>query len=107
MRLLSRRPGRAAAGCGALLLVALLGGCSQSYDDQRGKGDAPVAGRAGEDSPAEVHNFPDGFGNLSTKCVGQGRRAYATTRFVQEDGDDTVIIPANAVIVDDPDCPAP
>ncbi|MGW2823201.1 hypothetical protein ACWC24_19770 [Streptomyces sp. NPDC001443] len=107
MRLLSRRPGRAVAGCGALLLVVLLGGCSREHYQERGKADAPVAGRAGEDSPAEVYNFPDGFGNLATKCVGAGRRAYATTRFVQEDDDDVVIIPANAVIVDDPDCSKP
>ncbi|MPY37388.1 hypothetical protein FNH09_41125 [Streptomyces adustus] len=90
-----------------MLLVVLLGGCSREHYQERGKADAPVAGRAGEDSPAEVYNFPDGFGNLATKCVGDGRRAYATTRFVQEDDDDVVIIPANAVIVDDPDCSKP
>ncbi|AVV47314.1 hypothetical protein C6376_06580 [Streptomyces sp. P3] len=86
----------------------LLGGCSQQYYDERGKADAPVAGRAGEDTPAEVHNFPDGFGNLATKCVGKGRRGYATTKFVQaEDDDEVVVIPANAVIVDDPGCTGP
>ncbi|MFI7505051.1 hypothetical protein ACIBVL_42580 [Streptomyces sp. NPDC049687] len=95
------------AGLVAVLVLAL-GGCSQKYYDERGKADAPVAGRAGEDSPAEVYNFPDGFGNLATKCVGEGRRGYATTKFVQaEDEDDVVIIPANAVIVDDPDCKGP
>ena len=90
---------------GVALLVLLLGGCSQEYYDERGKADAPVAGKAGEDSPAEVYNFPDGFGNLATKCVGKGKRGYATTKFVQpEDEDDVVVIPANAVIVDDPAC---
>ncbi|MFF5183042.1 hypothetical protein ACFY30_04515 [Streptomyces sp. NPDC000345] len=69
---------------------------------------ASVAGRAGEDSAAEVHDFPDGFGNLATKCVGKGRRAYATTKSVrQEDEDDVIVIPADAVIVDDPRCQAP
>ena len=88
-----------------LVLALLLGGCSQEYYDERGKADAPVAGKAGEDSPAEVYNFPDGFGNLATKCVGKGKRGYATTKFVQpEDEDDVVVIPANAVIVDDPAC---
>ncbi|WKE70351.1 MULTISPECIES: hypothetical protein [unclassified Streptomyces] len=87
--------------CAALLLS----GCSRQHYEERGKADAPVAGRAGEDSPAEVYNFPDGFGNLATKCVGAGRRAYATTRSVrQKDDDDTEIIPAHAVIVDDPTC---
>ncbi|MDX5566695.1 hypothetical protein PYK79_30305 [Streptomyces sp. ID05-04B] len=92
----------------ACALALLLGGCSQQYYDERGKADAPVAGRAGEDTPAEVHNFPDGFGNLATKCVGKGRRGYATTKFVQaEDDDEVVVIPANAVIVDDPGCTGP
>ncbi|MFR9789829.1 hypothetical protein ACL07V_14325 [Streptomyces sp. MB22_4] len=96
--------GFAVAGlCAALLLS----GCSRQHYEERGKADAPVAGRAGEDSAAEVYNFPDGFGNLATKCVGEGRRAYATTRFVQaEDKDDVKLIPAHAVIVDDPACHA-
>ncbi|MFJ8112922.1 hypothetical protein [Streptomyces sp. NPDC096132] len=96
-----------AAGLVALLVLAL-GGCSREHYDERGKADAPVAKGAGEDSPAEVYNFPDGFGNLATKCVGKGKRGYATTKSVQvEDEDDVVIIPANAVIVDDPGCTAP
>ncbi|MGW0769715.1 hypothetical protein [Streptomyces sp. NPDC002671] len=86
--------------------VLLLSGCSRQYYDERGKADAPVKGRAGENSAAEVYNFPDGFGNLATKCVGKGKRGYATTKFVQaEDEDDVKIVPANAVIVDDPSCP--
>jgi hypothetical protein len=93
---------------GALLVVLVVSGCSEKHYDERGKADAPVAGRAGEDSPAEVYNFPDGFGNVATKCVGDGRRGYATTRFImQEDEDDVVILPAHAVIVDDPECRAP
>ncbi|WP_206438978.1 hypothetical protein [Streptomyces scabichelini] len=96
------------ATCGALLLAVLLTGCSQEHDDERGKGDAPVKGKAGEDTPAEVYNFPDGFGNLATKCVGDGKRGYVTTRFEQaEDQDDVVIVPANAVIVADLECSAP
>jgi hypothetical protein len=90
--------------CGALLLATLPGGCSQD-DDERGKGDAPVRGRAGEDSAAEVYNFPDGFGNVATKCVGDGRRGYVTTRFQRADSqNDVEILPANAVVVDDPGC---
>jgi hypothetical protein len=93
---------------GALLVVLVVSGCSEKHYDERGKADAPVAGRAGEDSPAEVYDFPDGFGNVATKCVGDGRRGYVTTKFVrQEDEDDIVILPAHAVIVDDPDCRTP
>ncbi|MEU3610723.1 hypothetical protein ABZ725_00195 [Streptomyces sp. NPDC006872] len=96
-----------AVGLAAVLVLAL-GACSQEYYDERGKADAPVAEQRGEDSPAEVFNFPDGFGNLATKCVGKGKRGYATTKSVQADDDDeVVVIPANAVIVDDPTCAAP
>lgn len=78
----------------ALALVAL-SGCSNEYNDQRGKGDAPVSGRHGENTPAEVYNFPDGFGNVATKCVGHGYRAYVTTN-------DTA--PANIELVKDDAC---
>ncbi|MGW1778906.1 hypothetical protein ACWCQQ_07155 [Streptomyces sp. NPDC002143] len=101
---------RRVSGVGLVaVLVLALGACSQEHYDERGKADAPVAGQRGEDSPAEVFNFPDGFGNLATKCVGQGKRGYATTKSVQADDDDdeVVVIPANAVIVDDPTCTAP
>ncbi|MGV9557259.1 hypothetical protein [Streptomyces sp. NPDC003401] len=93
---------------GAVLVVLAVSGCSEEHYDERGKADAPVAGRAGEDSPAEVYNFPDGFGNVATKCVGDGRRGYATTKSVRQEGeDDVVVLPAHAVIVDDPECRTP
>lgn len=38
-----------------------------------------MRGVAGDDTPAEVFNMPDGFGNLATKCAGHGFRAYVTT----------------------------
>ncbi|MEU3243334.1 MULTISPECIES: hypothetical protein [unclassified Streptomyces] len=88
----------------AVLLLAMVAGCSREYQDKRGKADAPVTGRAGEDTPAEVYNFPDGFGNLATKCIGPGRRGYVTTKSVHQEDDDTVVIPSNAVVVDDPGC---
>ncbi|MEU0216483.1 hypothetical protein ABZ281_15720 [Streptomyces sp. NPDC006265] len=47
--------------------IGLVAGCSQQYDDERGKGDAPVQGRSGDNTPAEVFNMPDGFGNLATE----------------------------------------
>lgn len=99
---------RTAATCAALLLTVLLTACGADDSDTRGKGDAPVSGRAGEDTAAEVHNFPDGFGNLATKCVGEGKRSYVTTHSTQQtDDDETIVIPANEVIVDDPGCGAP
>ncbi|MEV2223737.1 hypothetical protein AB0E01_28205 [Nocardia vinacea] len=88
----------------ACLLLVLTVGCSRRHYEERGKADSPVSGRHGENSAAEVYNFPDGFGNVATKCVGKGKRGYTTTRSVQGDGKDIWIIPANAVIVDDPEC---
>ncbi|MEU3522296.1 hypothetical protein AB0E62_00205 [Streptomyces sp. NPDC038707] len=63
----------------ALLLFGSVG-CSQ-YNDERGKGDAPVANRSGEDSPKAVTNNPDGFGNVATGCVAgaPGFRYFVTT----------------------------
>ncbi|WP_218835588.1 hypothetical protein [Streptomyces sp. SA15] len=88
---------RASVWAAAVVLTAgsFLVGCSQEYDDERGKGDAPVKGRKGDDTPAEVYNMPDGFGNLATKCVGHGFRAYVTTN---ADG------PSNIQIVEDASC---
>ncbi|WP_406300566.1 hypothetical protein OG948_40545 (plasmid) [Embleya sp. NBC_00888] len=62
----------------AVVGVLLLSGCAEE-DDKRGTGDAPVANQRGDDTPAQVFNMPDGFGNLATKCVGHGFRAYVTT----------------------------
>lgn len=88
---------RASVWAAALALTAgsLLVGCSQEYDDKRGMGDAPVQGRKGDDSPAEVYNMPNGFGNLATKCVGHGFRAYVTTN---------ADAPSNVQIVEDKSC---
>lgn len=65
------------AAVAALTLTA----CGQEHDDYRGKGDAPVAGHHGEDSPANVTNFPDGYSNIATKCVdgAPGWRVIITT----------------------------
>ncbi|MEU0676096.1 hypothetical protein ABZ330_25010 [Streptomyces sp. NPDC006172] len=106
MRELRRRGRRGARSALALtlLLAAVLSGCALD-DDEEGMGDAPVRGKAGEDTPAEVYNFPDGFGNLATKCVGTGKRSYVTTKYVTSDGQSSSTTPANAVIVDDPTCP--
>ncbi|WP_052397966.1 hypothetical protein [Streptomyces sp. NRRL F-5123] len=61
------------------IAVSALTGCAS---DSRGTGDSPVADHRGEDSPANVTNFPDGFANIATKCVAgaPGFRAFVTTR---------------------------
>ncbi|MFF4652945.1 hypothetical protein [Streptomyces sp. NPDC001380] len=87
-----RRAGAAVLAAAALAAAA---GCSQEYSDKRGKGDAPVLNQQGDDTPAQVFNMPDGFGNLATKCVGHGYRAYVTTN---SDG------PSNVQVVSDAAC---
>ncbi|ABW15741.1 hypothetical protein Franean1_6404 [Parafrankia sp. EAN1pec] len=90
---------RAGVTATCVSLLVLLSGCGD--DDKRGMGDAPVLNRRGDDTPAEVFNFPDHFGNLATKCVGHGLRGYTTTHFADDDG---YIPSANTKIVPDPDC---
>lgn len=92
---MARRGGRAGVLVGAAVLAAVLGLAGCGANDAKGYGDAPVKGRHGEDSPATVYNMPDGFGNLATKCVGSGYRAYVTTN---SGG------PSNIQIVKDPQC---
>ncbi|MFI6350174.1 hypothetical protein [Streptomyces sp. NPDC050560] len=94
----------AAAGCALLLVLAT--GCGDDYDETRGKGDAPVKGRHGDDTAVEVYNFPDGFGNLATKCVGPGKRGYTRTKAYSQDSDDDdpKFVPAHEAVVDDPAC---
>ncbi len=72
----------------ALALVA--GGCS-GFNDERGRGDAPIG--PFDDSPAEVINFPDQFANVAHKCDGHGHRVFSSTR------------QAPPVVIDDPSCP--
>ncbi|SHN36922.1 hypothetical protein SAMN05216499_14830 [Actinacidiphila paucisporea] len=63
----------------AVVVVTAASGCSS---DRRGMGDSPVSGHQGDDRPADVTNFPDGFANIATKCVAgaPGYRAFVTTR---------------------------
>lgn len=72
-------------------LIIVLAGCG-SYQDARGKGDAPIANRTGDDKAAVVINFPDGFANVALKCY-RGNGIYSTTR------EATVVI-----VRDDPLC---
>lgn len=75
----------------ALAITVLAAGCSD-YNDTRGKGDAPVQNRRGDDAPAVVVNMPDGFANIAFKCL-NGSGLYVTTREA-----------APIVIKDDPNC---
>lgn len=82
----------AAAG---LLAAAIAGaaGCS-GYQNARGKGDAPVG--TSDDSPAQILNMPDGFGNVATKCDGHGHRVFVPTH---EKTDPPI------TVLDDTSCP--
>lgn len=75
---------------GTLLIVSLTG-CSE-FNDDRGKGDAPVLNKKGDDWPAVVVNFPDGFANIAFKCL-NGNGLYVTTRDA-----------APVVVEEDPNC---
>ena len=74
----------------AAVTIALVG-CS-GFNDDRGKGDAPIANKGGDDSGAYLVNFPDGFSNVAHKCLG-GNGIYTTTRDA-----------APVVVPDDPEC---
>lgn len=78
---------RTVAATAAALAALALAGCS-SYNDARGKGDAPVGPT--DDSPAQIINFPDGFGNVAIKCDGHGHRLYVATH-VKTDPSVTVV----------------
>lgn len=71
---------RVAVGLVAVALLTLAG-CSQSHEDKRGRGDAPVAGKAGDDSPAFCTNMPDEFANVCSKCLSgfPGKAVMSTT----------------------------
>lgn len=73
----------------ALTAVAALAGCS-NYNDERGKGDAPVGDI--DEQPRNVWNNVNGFPNIAAFCIGDNG-VYTTTREA-----------APTVIVDDPEC---
>lgn len=57
----------------ALLLFAVVAGGCSAKTKERGQ-DSPVGQR--NDAPADVINYPDGFGNVAHKCDGKGHRVY-------------------------------
>lgn len=59
----------AAAAAAAILLLVTGCDAAQKHEDKRGRGDAPVAGRKGDDNPAFCTNMPDEFGNVCGKCL--------------------------------------
>lgn len=61
----------------AVVMAGAFGGCQQ-YNEERGKGDAPVG--TVNDDKAHIVNFPDGFANVATKCSGiPGKRIWVAT----------------------------
>lgn len=81
---------------GVIGVLGLLGlaGCSDDADE-RGRGDAPIEGRRGDDSPANVINMPDEYSNVAFKCWGPNG-IYVTTRDVAP-----VVVPGDAQCEDD------
>jgi hypothetical protein len=73
---------------GVLLAVVLffvtlgLGGFWEKFKRERGRGDAPRTALDHVDRRAAdwVVNFPDGYGNVATKCVGDGLRGFITSK---------------------------
>jgi len=86
-----RMPRLLTAAVLAAVALPLLSGCAS---EKRGTADSPVANQRGDDSPANVTNFPDHFANIATKCVAgaPGFRAFVTTR------------EAAPVVLPDPNC---
>lgn len=58
---------RLVIGLGIIVATVTLATACSSYDNARGKGDAPAA--PGDDSSAAITNMPDGFSNLAVKCL--------------------------------------
>lgn len=80
-----------------MLVVAFLttaGSCKDEYNDDRGKGDAPVGDR--DDSPAGIINMPNEFPNVVHKCDGAGHRVYVT-----REGEGT---PRQLFVIEDESC---
>lgn len=73
-----------------LITILFLVSCS-GYNDDRGRGDAPIESR--DDSSAIIVNFPDKFHNVAFKCMGKNG-IYTHTR----SGSPPIII------ANDPEC---
>ena len=63
----------------------------EEHKTERGRGDTSVVRI--DQGPAQVYEMPDTFGNVATKCVGEGKRAWVTTK-------------GGIEVTDDPRCPA-
>lgn len=83
---------RLALAAAALALVAS-SACS-SFNDARGRGDAPVGNR--DEQPRDVVFFPDGYSNIAHACDGHGHRIFVTT----QNGNGKFL-----VVLADPTCP--
>jgi len=78
----------------AVLVVFLAAGCgyTNSRNESRGRGDAPV-GKV-DDSPKDIIQFPDRFGNVAHACDGHGHRIFVTTNDPNK----------HLQVIDDPSC---
>lgn len=76
----------------AVALVLALGACD-SFNESRGRGDAPV--QKVDDAAKEVIQFPDRFSNVAHACDGHGHRVFVTTKSDQS---------RFMAVIDDPTC---
>lgn len=77
-------------------LALSLSGCGSNSKTFESWKDAPVSGR--NEKPASLITFPDGYGNVATKCD-NGNRVYSS--FVGSDGSAGRAL---AVVPNDPSC---
>lgn len=72
------------AAAAAVVLSVTLSGCGllESKDSERGRGDGPrfPADKIDGTVADGISELPDGFGNVATKCVWDGYRAFVTTK---------------------------
>lgn len=66
---MNTRTKRIVMATSAAVLIGISATACSQYNDDRGKGDAPVFQRRGDDSPAYISNMPDGFRNAGAKCL--------------------------------------
>lgn len=67
-----------------VLAVLLLAGCGieEGIKSDRGRGDAPRVSptNINHDTADFITEWPDGWGNVATKCVYEGLRGFQTTK---------------------------
>lgn len=80
----------------ALALALAAQGCAwNQHKEERGFGDGPVG--VVHDEESEVFNFPQGYANWVTQCVGHGYRIFMNSQVKEQMG-------PQWQLVEDPEC---